>query len=387
MNASPLDVGEMTVRDDPEGPGSQLREARLRTNFSVEEISSELHLNADTVRALEENRFESLPAPTFVRGYLRSYARLLNLPPGPILEGYDRKGFTPPTIVADITQQPQVKSTDVPVRLATYLVAAGLVVMVSMWWQSREAPPGVSGEIAPLAATADPAPSKPAVTEASAADPASTRLPAAQTVRDIGDTGSGDVAAPAAESTGSLAALSGAMAIPVDPAPMAPAPSGQAESPPVPGVATLAPVRDEPAPPESDSAGSAVSATNGESSAAPAGRAESAIPNHRLGLAFDQESWVEVYDGNGDRLVYRLAIEGERMILEAEPPIRVVLGYAAGARITFNDRDLDVTPFMQRGMARFLVAADGTARAPAPAAGNAGTPATAAAESELPSQN
>lgn len=383
MNASPLDVGEMTVRDDPEGPGSQLREARHRANFSVEEVSSELHLNADTVRALEENRFESLPAPTFVRGYIRSYARLLNLPPGPILEGYDRKGFTPPILVPDITQQPQVKSTDVPVRLATYLVAAGLVVMVVMWWQSREALPGVSGERAPLAATADPAPSKPAVTEASAADPASTRLPAALTVHDIGDTGSGDVAAPAAESTGSLAAVSGAMAILVDPAPMAPAPSWQAESPPAPGVETLAP-------PESGAAGSAVSATNGESSAAPAGRAESAIPNHRLGLAFDKESWVEVYDGNGDRLVYQLAIEGERMILEAEPPIRVVLGYAAGARITFNDRDLDVTPFMQRGMARFLVAADGTARAPAPAAGNAGTPATAAtaaAESELPSQN
>ena len=76
MSATPRDVDETMARNDPEGPGPQLREARQRANFSLEDVSTELHLNADTLRALEEDRFDGLPAPAFVRGYIRSYARL-----------------------------------------------------------------------------------------------------------------------------------------------------------------------------------------------------------------------------------------------------------------------------------------------------------------------
>lgn len=357
MNASPRDVGEMTVRDDPEGPGSQLREARHRANFSVEQVSTELHLNADTVRALEENRFDGLPAPAFVRGYMRSYARLLNLPPGPILEAYDQKGFTPPTIVPDITQQPQAKSTDVPMRLATYMVAAGLVVMVVMWWQTREAPLAVSDELSKMAAVAEAAGRKPASSDTRTAGARDSRLPASTNSQDPGDSEAGSDAAAAAV-TGSLPAESEPGTMPTDPAPML---SDQALAP-LPEIASLAPSLS--ADTAANPAGNLAAATTAPDDAGTAaGLNAGDPPGHRLDLAFEQESWVEVYDGKGNRLVYQLAIQGERMTLDAEPPIRVVLGYAEGTKVAFNSRELDVGPFTQRGTARFVVSADGSLRA------------------------
>jgi cytoskeleton protein RodZ len=370
----------MTARDDPEGPGAQLREARHRANFSLEDVSAELHLNPETVRALEENCFEDLPAPAFVRGYIRSYARLLNLPPGPILEAYDRKGFTAPTIVPDIARQPQAKSTDVPVRLATYLVAAGLVVMVVMWWQSREAPMAPLDKIAQAAGP--PVPEPPA-SAAPAVDFPATNAPASQAAQASGDLEFPAEVEPVTDASGPLAALPEAAARPVDPGPPLPASSRESGAAAPSAVAFLAPAGDVAALPEIEAGDS----TDTAAGAAPT-FAGSDVPRVHLALAFDQESWVEVYDGKGDRLVYRLAGEGQRVTLDAEPPVRVLLGYAPAARISFNGRALDFSPFMERGMARFVVTADGATEAP-PAAADGNTdqntdrPATAAAVPDL----
>ena len=74
-------------------PGHRLREARLSAKISVEEVAARLHLDARLIDALENDRYGELPQPTFVRGYLRGYAHLLNLPSTPIIEAYDRHGF------------------------------------------------------------------------------------------------------------------------------------------------------------------------------------------------------------------------------------------------------------------------------------------------------
>jgi cytoskeleton protein RodZ len=375
----------MTARDDPEGPGAQLREARHRANFSLEDVSAELHLNPETVRALEENCFEDLPAPAFVRGYIRSYARLLNLPPGPILEAYDRKGFTAPTIVPDIARQPQAKSTDVPVRLATYLVAAGLVVMVVMWWQSREAPTAPLDKIAQAAGPPVPAPPESPASAAPAVDFPATNAPASQAAQASGDLEFPAEVEPVTDDPGPLAALPEAAARPVDPGPPLPASSRESGAAAPSAVAFLAPAGDVAALPEIEAGNSTDTAAD---AAPPPLSAGSDVPRIHLALAFDQESWVEVYDGKGDRLVYRLAGEGQRVTLDAEPPVRVLLGYAPAARISFNGRALDFSPFMERGMARFVVTADGATEAP-PAAADGNTdqntdrPATAAAVPDL----
>ena len=120
------------------GPGARLREAREAANTTVDKVAAALLLDSDTIRALEADAFDRLPAPTFVRGYLRGYARIVGLPAGPILDLYDRRGFEPPPLAMGTSESSQAHTSDTAVRLVTYAVAAVLVVLVALWWHSQE---------------------------------------------------------------------------------------------------------------------------------------------------------------------------------------------------------------------------------------------------------
>ena len=120
------------------GPGARLRDAREAANTTVDKVAASLLLDSDTIRALEADAFDRLPAPTFVRGYLRGYARIVGLPAGPILDLYDRRGFEPPPLAMGVSESSQAHTSDTAVRLVTYAVAAVLVVLVALWWHSQE---------------------------------------------------------------------------------------------------------------------------------------------------------------------------------------------------------------------------------------------------------
>ena len=120
------------------GPGARLREAREAAGITVERVATSLLLDSDTIRALEADAFDRLPAPTFVRGYLRGYARVVGLPAGPILEMYNRRGFEPPPLATGVSESSQAHTSDTAVRVVTYAVAAVLVVLVALWWHSQE---------------------------------------------------------------------------------------------------------------------------------------------------------------------------------------------------------------------------------------------------------
>lgn len=69
-------------------PGRLLREARESRTFSVRQVANNLHLTMHYVHALESDEFDKLPGDVFVRGYIRSYAQLLELDPDRILKHY-----------------------------------------------------------------------------------------------------------------------------------------------------------------------------------------------------------------------------------------------------------------------------------------------------------
>ena len=146
----------MAVKKDPRmappldssGPGAYLRKAREDANMTVEKVATALLLHTAIVEALEADEYDRLPAPTFVRGYLRGYARVLGLPSRPVLEMYDRQGFEPPALAPEVTESKQAHTSDAVVRLATYAVAAVLVLLVGLWWNSQEDGGfGISGDL------------------------------------------------------------------------------------------------------------------------------------------------------------------------------------------------------------------------------------------------
>jgi cytoskeleton protein RodZ len=370
MSANPRDGGPVTDPEDPTGPGAQLREARHRSNLSLEEVATQLRLDRRTVRALEENEFQYLPAPTFIRGYIRSYARLLGLPPGPILEAYDYQGFTPPAILADITQGPQARFSDIPVRLATYLVAAGLVAMVVMWWHSRESTLETPAEVESVASAPEDAAEKltgigsqiPVSEETPPEPPAppAEELIAAGSPPDIGaDAGPGP--GPAPEETEVARATTQSEPVPPAPA-LAEQPRDAVEDTPAEPAATTRTVTVREA-----------LINNLERLPAPPGR---------LVIRFGDESWVEIVDAEGIRREFRLAAAGSRTSVSGTPPFNVLLGYAAGASVSFDGQDYDITRYIRGDTARFLIGPDGLAKARPPEIALDPSQGSAEAESE-----
>ncbi len=93
-----------TAASPQNSAGALLRKAREESGFSVADIARQLKLGARQIEALEENDFDKLPGPTFVRGFIRNYAKLLQIDPSPVLDAYLR---TDPQLPAQVITAPE----------------------------------------------------------------------------------------------------------------------------------------------------------------------------------------------------------------------------------------------------------------------------------------
>lgn len=81
--------------------GLILQEARETKGLTLEEVQEETRINASYLGALENGDYNALPSPVHVRGFLRNYARFLDLDPEPLLERYKQIGSHQPTPVTN----------------------------------------------------------------------------------------------------------------------------------------------------------------------------------------------------------------------------------------------------------------------------------------------
>lgn len=79
--------------------GLQLRNAREAMGLSEQQAAERMFISVGYVRAMEEARYELMPAEVFARGYLRAYARLLQLDAEEVLRRYRPERVTPPPAV------------------------------------------------------------------------------------------------------------------------------------------------------------------------------------------------------------------------------------------------------------------------------------------------
>ena len=68
--------------------GAVLRRIRLSRGVEIEEISELTKINQTYLRFMEEDRYHDLPAPVYIRGFLREYAKCLRLDPRRVTESY-----------------------------------------------------------------------------------------------------------------------------------------------------------------------------------------------------------------------------------------------------------------------------------------------------------
>lgn len=87
--------------------GQLLKEAREAKSISLQEVSIHLKINTKTLKALESGDKAQLPAKTFLRGFVQSYAQYLKLDLNQVMEVFQEEmGTTHPSMITTQVAQP-----------------------------------------------------------------------------------------------------------------------------------------------------------------------------------------------------------------------------------------------------------------------------------------
>jgi cytoskeleton protein RodZ len=171
--------------------GETLRCERLRRNLQLDQISRELRISARFLEAIESEQFDQLPAPVFVRSFVRQYARLLGLNDQELTAQLQRT-IEPAEAAAPAQEEPRQVMQEIhvpkmewetvgerrfqwkaPLSSLAGVVSVMLVCsVVYAWWQRQHtaAAPGASAVTQAVHAPAPPTPEPPSAqaTEAAA---------------------------------------------------------------------------------------------------------------------------------------------------------------------------------------------------------------------------
>lgn len=294
LSASTAEVGSGPVP----GVGARLRLAREMRSLSVSDVAQALKLGPRQVEALENGDWQALPGQTFVRGFVRNYARMLQIDPDPLMEQLDALLEKP----ADSLNVSETRRTAMPssqphrdrkVIFAGFvlLVLAGLAYVLlpndlsALRESAQKLIDSVSRKEAPPAPVAGSVPAAPVASSEPVFPPGSTQQ---------------QVMNPQA----------------LAPAEMAPAQLGAA---PAAGAALVAP------------------------------------GNAQLRLVFSGESWVEVRDRDNKVVFAQRSAAGTEQAVGGQGPLTLVIGYAPGVRLFWRGQAVDLVPHTKGEVARLVL--------------------------------
>ena len=120
--------------------GARFKAAREGLHFTEKDVASRLHLKATLITIIETERFESGPPPIFMRGYIRSYGRLLNMPEKEIAQALAQLDLDNPAAAS--TPAPMMRTRintqqNSNSGWSTALVVLVLIGLVGMWWNNH----------------------------------------------------------------------------------------------------------------------------------------------------------------------------------------------------------------------------------------------------------
>jgi cytoskeleton protein RodZ len=111
--------------------GSSLREARMRRGFELSDVERDTRIRPRYLTALEEERFDILPGPAYVKGFLRTYADYLGLDAQQFIDEYNTR-FAPPEEPAGAVPE-RIRR---PRRFAPWLLGVGAALILALiGWQ------------------------------------------------------------------------------------------------------------------------------------------------------------------------------------------------------------------------------------------------------------
>jgi cytoskeletal protein RodZ len=130
--------------------GNSLREARMRRQIDYPQAEAAIKIRGKYLRALEEEQFDLLPAETYVKGFLRTYAEFLGLDGQLYVDEYNSRFVTGEDYEARRAQprrstaKPQRRSRRTEtsiVLIALAAIAILTVIVISAWTSGNKKPP------------------------------------------------------------------------------------------------------------------------------------------------------------------------------------------------------------------------------------------------------
>ncbi|MDA0189024.1 MAG: DUF4115 domain-containing protein [Proteobacteria bacterium] len=297
------------------GLGQMLREARERKGLSLGDVAQTLKLGVRQIQAIEADDWLSLPGQTFVKGFVRNYARLLGLDPAEVARELDRSFVSQP-VTLDISPgtNESLPQAGQPYKRDILAVTAGVVLVVlallAYMFASASVIDRLTESWATLRGLVVPTPS---------AQPAGPAEPASLA----------PAVSPEVPSAG--------------PAPLAPAATGQPASPAGgTGEASVSAASPVPvAPPAQPAAAAALPVAGAE--------------NTGVHLTFAQPSWVEIRDGSGQIVFSQLNPAGTQRYVEGQPPLTLVIGNATHVTVKYKGQPVALTQRSKDDVARLTL--------------------------------
>ena len=291
------------------GPSAVLAEAREKMGLSQKDVADKLYLTTSFIRYIDEGNFDRIPKPAFIKGYLRSYARVVELSGDLVVELYEQElaAVEPATEMKGVTDEKVGTAHITGPVLQTGLIGlvALIVVIALIWWlvSDDEEEPGVQVTMSQ--------PASPEVTPSSSAD--------FEYVIEAGEQQVDDSTAGPAQMQFEAAALA------------------EAES-------------------ETDESGDEpVGAPEVAEDPVSIERNHNGDLNHisvdaggfdQLDFTFADECWVEVHDGRHGLVYHDLNRENDVLTVYGTLPFKLLLGKATSVEMIYNGRPFDLEPYI-----------------------------------------
>lgn len=318
--------------------GVRLRNAREQLGLSQQAVAERLCLKVSTVRDIEEDKAPADLASTFLRGYIRSYAKLVHIPENELLPMMEKQAPVRAAKVAPMqtfSLGKRRKKRDGWLMSFTWLVLFVVIGLTgAWWWQNHKAQ---QEEITTMA-------------DQSSAELNQSGNDNAQSVPLNTDGG-------ASSSEPQTAATD------------APA-TDAAQTPAVTNDATPAPQAQDqnavvsPSQANVDTAANAPAATQ-PAAALPtdqAGVANTAADPNALVMNFNADCWLEVSDATGKKLFSGLQRKDGTLNLTGQAPYKLKIGAPAAVQIQYQGKPVDLSRFIRTNqVARLTVNAEQSA--------------------------
>jgi cytoskeleton protein RodZ len=335
---------EQDIKNEPQEvtlPGQLLAKARQEAGLSLEEVSEQLKIPLSVLKNIESDAaYDTLPE-AFVRGYIRAYAKKVNVDESLVLQKKETTGAidTSGLEMQSFSRRTKRKALERRLTIASWIIAIVLVIALVIWWFQD----GGFNRFAPVATTT--ATEQNEATEV--AVPVVIEQEAERSSQPISEYDLSTVAASDEEiSDEEESEPSSSEHNPSDTS------SGESQ------VSSAVNVTEQESTQPSDSVGTeqpqtVVSLTPEQQALVAADETPDESGFIKVEMKFDELCYVEVRDVSGEQVAYGNKPAGYVMSLNAQGPLSVLLGHTQGVTIWVNDKEYDMSDLPRNRVARF----------------------------------